>query len=80
MKPAVAVMAKVPGAVPVKSRLHDALSADRAAAHLVGVRVSLLPAWFDVDTESDLGRLHTQMRAGAGAPARTFAFVDALYR
>jgi len=56
------------------------LAATLERARRLGLRVSLLPAWFDVDTEGDLRRLHTEMRAGAGAPARTFAFVDALYR
>jgi uncharacterized protein len=45
----------------------------------LGLRVSVLPAWFDVDTEADLLRLHTEMRDAATAPARTFAFVEALY-
>ncbi|MEX2145385.1 MAG: DUF2064 domain-containing protein [Candidatus Rokuibacteriota bacterium] len=147
MKPAVAVMARVPGAMPVKSRLHGALTAERATAlyrcvlldrldalaraartladgaadvvlgpcddggdYLVGVRVSrpalfedipwstdavlattlarartlgarvvTLPAWFDVDTDDDLVRLHTAMRAAESPPARTFAFVEAPY-
>jgi uncharacterized protein len=47
-------------------------------ARSLGVRVAVLPAWFDVDTEGDLRRLHTEMRAADGAP-RTFAFVQALY-
>jgi rSAM/selenodomain-associated transferase 1 len=49
-------------------------------ARSLGARVAILPAWFDVDTESDLRRLHAEMRSANGAPARTFAFVDALYR
>lgn len=56
------------------------LAATLARARGLGLRVSVLPAWFDVDTEGDLRRLHTEMRAGEGAPPRTFAFVDALYR
>ena len=48
-------------------------------ARTLGARVEVLPAWFDVDTEGDLRRLHTEMRASAGVPTRTFAFVDALY-
>jgi rSAM/selenodomain-associated transferase 1 len=40
-----------------------------------GLRVHLLPPWFDVDTEDDLRRLRKEMaRAGSG-PRRTFAFV-----
>jgi rSAM/selenodomain-associated transferase 1 len=45
----------------------------------LGLRVTVLPAWFDVDTEGDLRRLHTEMRQAPTAPARTFAFVEALY-
>jgi rSAM/selenodomain-associated transferase 1 len=45
----------------------------------LGLRVHVLPAWFDVDTEADLRRLHEEMRAGGGPP-RTRAFVGALYR
>jgi rSAM/selenodomain-associated transferase 1 len=48
-------------------------------ARSLGARVAVLPAWFDVDTEGDLRRLHTEMRSADGAPARTFAFVEALY-
>jgi glycosyltransferase A (GT-A) superfamily protein (DUF2064 family) len=48
-------------------------------ARSLGARVAVLPAWFDVDTEGDLRRLHTEMRSADGAPPRTFAFVDALY-
>jgi glycosyltransferase A (GT-A) superfamily protein (DUF2064 family) len=47
-------------------------------ARRLRLRVSMLPAWFDVDTEADLPRLHTEMRQAAAAPARTFAFVEAL--
>ena len=48
-------------------------------ARRLRLRVTVLPAWFDVDTEGDLHRLHTEMRKAATAPARTFAFVEALY-
>jgi glycosyltransferase A (GT-A) superfamily protein (DUF2064 family) len=56
------------------------LAATLERARGLGLRVSVLPAWFDVDTEGDLRRLHAEMRAADAAPARTFAFVDALYR
>jgi len=49
-----------------------------ARARDLGLRTHVLPAWFDVDTESDLRRLHEEMRAGGG-PARTLAFVRDLY-
>jgi rSAM/selenodomain-associated transferase 1 len=55
------------------------LAATLARARALGLRVSVLPAWFDVDTEGDLRRLHTEMRVGDGVPTRTFAFVEALY-
>ena len=51
-----------------------------ARAHRLGLRVRLLPAWFDVDTEADLRRLHEAFAAGTGGPARTRAFVGAIYR
>lgn len=44
----------------------------------LGLTTHLLPAWFDVDTEPDLRRLHAEMRTGGG-PGRTLAFVRALY-
>jgi uncharacterized protein len=44
------------------------------------LRIHLLPMWFDVDTETDLRRLHAEMTAVGGGPARTFAFVRDLYR
>jgi rSAM/selenodomain-associated transferase 1 len=55
------------------------LAATLERAERLRLRVSILPAWFDVDTEGDLRRLHAEMRAGQGAPARTLAFVEALY-
>src|SRR5688572_33438311 len=55
------------------------LAATLQRAERLRLRVSILPAWFDVDTEGDLRRLHSEMGAGQGAPARTFAFVEALY-
>jgi len=35
-----------------------------------GLRVALLPAWYDVDTITDLRRLVGELRAGPGGPAR----------
>jgi glycosyltransferase A (GT-A) superfamily protein (DUF2064 family) len=55
------------------------LAATLERARRLDLGVSVLPPWFDVDTEGDLRRLHTEMRAGQGAPTRTLAFVDALY-
>jgi uncharacterized protein len=50
-----------------------------AKARARGLRVHLLPTWFDVDTEADLRRLHAEMLIHGG-PARTYAFVKDLYR
>jgi rSAM/selenodomain-associated transferase 1 len=44
----------------------------------LGLKTHVLPAWFDVDTEADLRRLHGEMRA-RGGPPRTLAFVRDLY-
>src|SRR5713101_7690681 len=49
-------------------------------AHAQGLSVHVLPHWFDVDTESDLQRLHAEMTAGTHSPQRTYAFVRQLYR
>ena len=51
-----------------------------AKARALGLRTHLLPPWFDVDTESDLRRLHQEMRADGGGASRTRAFLNALYR
>jgi len=51
-----------------------------ARASRLGLKIRLLPSWFDVDTEQDLRRLHDEMLAGGRRPARTFAFVRDLYR
>jgi hypothetical protein len=39
------------------------------------LRLHLLPRWYDVDTESDLWRLHAQLVAAGAGPPRTLAFV-----
>jgi uncharacterized protein len=54
------------------------LTLDRARRG--GLRLHVLPPWFDVDTESDLRRLHAQLVAAVGGPPRTRAFVRGLYR
>jgi uncharacterized protein len=41
-------------------------------------RVHLLPRWFDVDTEADLRRLETDLRAAVGELARTRAVLHEL--
>jgi uncharacterized protein len=50
-----------------------------ARARDLGLRVHLLPTWFDVDTEVDLRRLHAEMMTHGG-PSRTYAFVKDLYK
>jgi len=44
-----------------------------------GLSVHVLPRWFDVDTETDLKRLHAEMTAISQGPRRTYAFVRDLY-
>ncbi len=44
-----------------------------------GLSVHLLPRWFDVDTETDLRRLHADMTATHHGSPRTYAFVRQLY-
>ncbi len=44
-----------------------------------GLSVHVLPRWFDVDTETDLRRLHADMTATSRGPRRTYAFVRQLY-
>jgi len=46
----------------------------------LGLRVHLLPSWFDVDTEADLRRLHAELATARDGPARTRAFVGTIYR
>lgn len=48
-----------------------------ARAHALGLRVHVLPPWYDVDTESDLRRLCNEVRA-SGGPRRTAALAPAL--
>ena len=40
-----------------------------------GLRVHLLPPWFDVDTEADLRRLRSEMVRKGSGPPRTFSFL-----
>lgn len=54
------------------------LTLDRARSR--GLRVRLLPAWFDVDTAADLARLREELEERGAGPARTTAFVRALPR
>jgi hypothetical protein len=44
-----------------------------------GLSVHVLQRWFDVDTETDLRRLHAEMTAASQGPGRTYAFVRDLY-
>ena len=48
-----------------------------ARAATAGLRVTLLPRWFDVDTEADLRRLCDEV-AASGGPWRTAALIRAL--
>ena len=57
----------------------EVFEATLAAARRLGLRAHRLPAWFDVDTEADLIRLRVELAAHGGGPARTRAFLTALY-
>jgi len=56
----------------------EVLAVTLARARGLGLRVRLLPAWFDVDTEADLHRLRDELAAGGTGPTRTAAFVREL--
>jgi rSAM/selenodomain-associated transferase 1 len=56
----------------------DVLAVTLARARGLGLRVRLLPAWFDVDTEADLHRLRDELAVAGAGPARTAAFVREL--
>jgi len=58
----------------------DVLEVTLARARGLGLRVRLLPAWFDVDTEADFQRLRQELTASGAGPARTVAFVRELGR
>jgi uncharacterized protein len=45
-----------------------------------GLRVRLLPQWFDVDTAADLRRLQAEVAGAGDGPARTRAFLRTLAR
>jgi rSAM/selenodomain-associated transferase 1 len=49
-----------------------------AKARALGLRVHVLPTWFDVDTEADLARLHADICAGHSGALRTATFVRTL--
>jgi rSAM/selenodomain-associated transferase 1 len=53
------------------------LATTLARAEVLGLRVRLLPRWFDVDTEADLRRLCDEVSA-SGGPWRTAALVPVL--
>ena len=52
-------------------------AATLARARTLGLAVSLLPPWFDVDTAEDLARLRAEL-AGRTTPTRTARFVSTL--
>jgi glycosyltransferase A (GT-A) superfamily protein (DUF2064 family) len=45
-----------------------------------GLRVRLLPHWFDVDTAADLRRLQAEVAGAGDGPPRTAAFLRTLAR
>jgi uncharacterized protein len=56
----------------------DVLAVTLGRARDLGLRVRLLPAWFDVDTEADLRRLREELAGSGPGPVRTAAFVRKL--
>ncbi len=54
-----------------------ALTLERARRS--GLRVHVLPAWFDVDTHADLRRLQGELGSGPTGPRRTSALVRELF-
>ena len=47
-------------------------------AQRLGLRMHVLPPWFDVDTEADLVRLHTELTHRAAGPSRTLTLMREL--
>ena len=54
------------------------LSLTLERAHRSGLRVQVLPAWFDIDTEADLFRLQREIVDQHTGPLRTIALVQEL--
>jgi rSAM/selenodomain-associated transferase 1 len=73
-RPQPALFAQMPWSTPEVR----AITLTRARA--LGLRVRLLPSWFDVDTAEDLARLRAELTASGDGPARTAAFVRSLPR
>jgi rSAM/selenodomain-associated transferase 1 len=65
--PAPALFAGIPWSTP------DVLGATVRRARALGLRVRLLPGWFDVDTGADLVRLEAALRAAPGGARHTRA-------
>jgi glycosyltransferase A (GT-A) superfamily protein (DUF2064 family) len=47
-------------------------------AQRLGLRMHVLPPWFDVDTETDLLRLHAELTTLAAGPTRTMTLMREL--
>ena len=69
--PAPALFRDVPWSTPT------VLEETVARARRSGLRLALLPCWFDVDRGEDLARLRAEARPEAFRPARTLAFLEA---
>jgi hypothetical protein len=54
------------------------LTATRERADEAGLRLVLLPAWYDVDTPGDLARLRTDLRRGVAFAPRTRTTLETL--
>jgi rSAM/selenodomain-associated transferase 1 len=56
----------------------DVLRATLALAGALGLRVALLPAWYDVDTAAELERLRAELMVSPGTAQHTRAFLEEL--
>jgi rSAM/selenodomain-associated transferase 1 len=72
--PRPALFADVPWSTPA------VLEVTVARARGLGLRVRLLPRWYDVDTADDLRRLRAEVATAGEGPARTVAFLRTLPR
>lgn len=68
-RPAPALFEQMPWSTP------DVRAITVSRARALGLRVRLLPSWFDVDTPEDLARLRDELVATGPGPARTAALL-----
>jgi hypothetical protein len=73
-RPEPALFERMPWSTP------EVLAITVSRARALGLRVHLLPPWFDIDTAADLARLRDALAASGTGPARTTAFLSTLPR